>query len=139
MRQVYSIRELVILALFAILAPFVHFYVQVYWSMLAIPVLPVSQSHVVEALWLFAEDFIGAALVAIILAVPLALLVRGRPVALALALVAATAAVELFTWQGSLTDLSALLTLSELATFFLLCWVVASVVAKRSRGAAYAP
>jgi len=106
--------------------------------MLAVPALPVTQSHVGQAFWLFAGDSIGAALAALILAAPLAWLVRVRPWALASLLAVATAIAALFMWQGSYTDLAALLTFAELVTFFLLCWVVAHIAVRRVHGAAHA-
>jgi hypothetical protein len=138
MGQTLSTREWLILALFFAAAPFVHFYVQVYWSMLSMPFLPSVASHLRTTLWLVAEDLVGAAIAAILLAAPLAWLMPKFPLLLASVIATATVAVALFTSQGSLSGLVAILTSVELAAFFVFCWVVASVVVNYMRRHAHA-
>ena len=124
------------MVLFCGLAPFVHFYVQLYWSMVTLRALPTTRSQLFATVWLFAGDLIGAALAALVLAAPLAWLTRGRPVLLAIILASTTAAAAFFLWQGSFTDRAALLAVIELLAFFFLCWGAASVVIRRPRGGA---
>jgi len=138
MRSALSNRDRLILVLFCVLAPFVHFYVQLYWSMVTLRALPATRSQLFAVVWLFAGDFVGAALAALVLAAPLAWLTRGRPVLLAVLLASTTAAVAIFLWQGSFTGRAALLTFAELLAFFFLCWVTASAVIRRVRGGAHA-
>jgi len=131
----FSNRDWLILGLFCIVAPFVHFYVQVFWSMLAMPAFPLSaaKSQILTMSWLLAQDVAGAALAALVLAAPLAWLVRSRPLVLASLLAIAIATATLLTWQGNgVADSRAtLLTLAELFAFFLLCWGIATIVVRR--------
>ncbi len=132
----FSNRNWLIIALFCILAPLVHFYVQVFWSMHAMPAFPVSfgKSQALTMGWLLALDLLGAAFAALVIAAPLAWLVRRRPLLLALLLTIATAIATFFTWQSdSAADSRVmLLTLSELLAFFLFCWGVAVIVVRNT-------
>jgi hypothetical protein len=138
MRSTLSTRDWFVLAFFCLVAPFVHFYVQLYWSMLAIRAVPVTRSQVFTAISLYAGDLMGAVLAALVLALPLAWLIRRRPFFLAALLASTTTVVALFLWQGSFTDSAALLTFAELLTFFFLCWATASIVIRRLRRGAHA-
>ena len=134
MHQTLSKRDWQILGCFCILAPFIHFYVQIYWSMVAVPFFPTTKSHLLLMLSLSALELTGAALAALLLAVPAALVIRKRPLLLATVIAIATGVVTLLMWRGSFTDYAALFTTVEFAAFFLLCWLTASIIVRRLRG-----
>jgi hypothetical protein len=105
--------------------------------MLAMPLTP-THFHELAIFWLFAENFIGAAVAALILAVPLAWLIRGYPLLLASLLAAATTAAVLFMWKGNFANLAGALTFAELLAFFLFCWLLARLVVRNVRGVGHA-
>ena len=114
-------------------APFVHFYILRAWSVITMPYLP-SVSRLAMLLSLVAMDATGAAIAAILLMSPLALLTNVRPLTIAALLAAATFAVTAYLWEGSVHDLAALLTAVEGLMFFMLCWA-AGVLISRVRSA----
>jgi hypothetical protein len=138
MKESFSNRDWLTLVFFCVAAPFVHFYVQLYWSMFALRFFPGTRSQLATMLWLYTQDLAGVILAALLLAAPLAWLVRRRPFLLAAFLALSTTAVALLLWQGSFTNNAAYLTFAELASFFLVCWLIATIVIRRVGLRAYA-
>jgi hypothetical protein len=130
MPKAFSSRNWLVIAVFCAVAPFVFFYVDVYWSMLTIRALPLSvaKSEPLLMLWMFAANVVAATIAAFILAAPLAWLIGSRPFLLASLLALVTVAAALFQWQGTFTGVAAFLTYALLISFFLLCWLTARLV-----------
>ena len=119
-----------LVGLVCVIAPFVHFYVQVYWSIVAMSLLPLHTGGLDSMFLLFTVDAVGAGLSALILAAPLAWFTQVRPLICASLLALVTLATAMYTWQGSYDDRAAVLTFVELLVFFLLCWALASLVVR---------
>src|ERR1700722_19850438 len=101
-----SIRDWLLLAAFCGAAPFVNFYIQLYFSLLAMPALPSTRSYAVLFICFLAADIVGASIAAAILAAPLAWLVNQRPAFLAAVLAIGTTIVSFATWEGKIIDLA---------------------------------
>jgi hypothetical protein len=123
------------LALFCIASPFVYAYTTGFWRSLKMSALKgaVSESIPLSNLLGWAVEIVGAGIAALIVAAPVAWLLRGRPVFLAscLAMAAAVTLLPDIVIGARVAYFKfILLQLPTLLVFFFLCWGVAILIDK---------
>ena len=134
MQPPMSRRNKLALVIFCVAAPFVYVHVTQGFRDVKIPMLMgfIHGSIFLANTLVVAREILGTASAAVILAAPLAWLIRGRPLFLALCLSIATAIFTLVpdVWLDSmLSNYSfSLRELSVQVIFYFFCWVVAIVV-----------
>ena len=124
--------EWTLLCVFCAATPFVHFYMQLYWSIASVAYLP-SVRGAGSYLAIVAQDAIGALLAAILVVGPLTWFTSFRPLVTASALTLSTLAVTVLMWSGAHNDAATALTLGEHLMFFLSCWAIATVIQREKR------
>jgi len=135
MNRKFSIKNYLVLAVFLVAAPFLNFYVQLFFSLLTMPALPGTRSYAGMISFLVVADMIGASIAAALLAAPLGWIIGQRPLLLASALSLAVAIVTVITWEGSYYDVAGLLTFTNLCFFFLASWIFARITVKAALSA----
>lgn len=108
------------LALFCAIAPFANFYVQIWCSLVLMPIVP--STRVLAYISLGLMDATGAGITALVLTTPLAYLPKPRPLVWASLVTASAIVTSICLWQGSFVNTAAVITFLELLLLFLFCW-----------------